>query len=145
MRDNLHRILEAMLFASDAPLTQQKCKELISATGIKEIREAVNYLNQQYESGGSALKIIEIAGGYLMVTREEYAPFLQKLYKGRSSARLTHARPRTGVMHVSAVARPPVQPGRAGVEPEDAGEGEGPGGRSGVHGHRGRGGTDRQA
>jgi len=89
MRDNLHRILEAMLFASDAPLTQQKCKELISATGIKEIREAVNYLNQQYESGGSALKIIEIAGGYLMVTREEYAPFLQKLYKGRSSARLT--------------------------------------------------------
>jgi len=89
MRDNLHRILEAMLFASDAPLTQQKCKELISGTGIKEIREAINYLNQQYESGGSALKIIEIAGGYLMVTREEYAPFLQKLYKGRSSARLT--------------------------------------------------------
>jgi segregation and condensation protein B len=89
MRDNLHRILEAILFASDAPLTQQKCKELISGTGIKEIREAVNYLNQQYETAGSALKIIEIAGGYLIVTREEYAPFLQKLYKGRSSARLT--------------------------------------------------------
>ncbi len=89
MRDNLHRILEAILFASDAPLTQQKCKELISGTGIKEIREAINYLNQQYEAEGSAFKIIEIAGGYLIVTREEYAPYLQKLYKGRSSSRLT--------------------------------------------------------
>jgi len=89
VRDNLHRIIEAILFASDTPITQQKFKELISGTGVKDIRDAIDYLNRQYEDGGSALKIIELAGGYQLVTREEYAPFLQKLYKGRASSRLT--------------------------------------------------------
>ena len=89
MRDNLHRILEAILFATDTPLSQQKFKEIIEGTGVKDIREALVYLNQQYEQSGSALKIIEIAGGYQIVTREEYAPFLQKFYKGRTASRLT--------------------------------------------------------
>jgi segregation and condensation protein B len=89
VRDNLHRIVEAILFASDVPISQQKFKELISGTGVKDIRDAIQYLNRQYEEGGSALKIIEIAGGYQIVTREEYAPYLQKLYKGRTASRLT--------------------------------------------------------
>jgi segregation and condensation protein B len=89
VRDNLHRIIEAILFASDAPLSAQKLKELISGAGIKDIRDAIEYLNRQYEAGGNALKIIGIAGGYLTVTREEYASYLQKLYKGRTSSRLT--------------------------------------------------------
>jgi segregation and condensation protein B len=89
VRDNLHRIIEAILFASDTPLSQQKFKEVLEGIGVKDIREAMAYLNQQYEQSGSALKIIEIAGGYQIVTREEYAPFLQKLYKGRSASRLT--------------------------------------------------------
>jgi segregation and condensation protein B len=77
------------LFASDAPLALQKLRDVIENTAAKEIKTAISQLNQSYTKTGSALTVREVAGGYQIVTREEFAPYISKLYKGRSTYRLT--------------------------------------------------------
>ncbi len=88
--DNLHRIIEALLFANDSPLSLDKLKEVLEGTGKKEIRQAITDLQKSYDNSGSAIRVAELAGGYQLLTREEYATILQKLYRGRAASRLTH-------------------------------------------------------
>ncbi len=89
MKDTLPDILEALIFASDSPLTVNKVKEIVPGVGTREIRKAVATLNERYESCHSALMILEVAGGYQMVTRPEYADYVGQLYKSRQAHRLT--------------------------------------------------------
>lgn len=87
--DNLYRILEALLFSSEIPLTLDRLKEVLEGPGKKEIRAAMDQLNKFYESSGSAIMVAELAGGYQVLTRKEYAHHIQKLYRSKSSPRLT--------------------------------------------------------
>lgn len=89
MENNLHTIIEALLFVSDSPLTLAKIKGVIEETDTKSVREAVNLLNEEYTARNSALQVIEVANGYLMVTREDYQDQIKKMFKTRSSSRLT--------------------------------------------------------
>lgn len=89
MEDKTADILEALIFASDSPLSMNKIKEILGEIGTREIRSAVDTLNERYESCHSALAIIEVAGGFQMVTRPEFADYVAQLYKSRQSHRLT--------------------------------------------------------
>ena len=87
--DDLHRVIEALLFANDQPISLDRLKELLEGTGKKEIRQAIADLQKSYDESGSAIRVAELAGGYQLLTREEYSSVLQKLYRGRSASRLT--------------------------------------------------------
>jgi segregation and condensation protein B len=87
---HIENILEALLFASDVPLTLVKLKELVEEESAKAIRQGLENLTGKYEQNNSALQLIEIAGGYQIVSKEIYYPYLQKLYKGRQASRLTN-------------------------------------------------------
>jgi segregation and condensation protein B len=87
--DNLHRLIEAILFANDLPVNLDRFKEILEGAGKKEIRQAISDLQKFYDESGSAIRVAELAGGYQLLTREEYAVILQKLYRGRSASRLT--------------------------------------------------------
>ncbi len=63
-KDNLHRIIEALLFANDSPLNLDKLKEILDGTSKKEIREAIADLQKYYDDSGSAIKVTELAGGF---------------------------------------------------------------------------------
>jgi segregation and condensation protein B len=89
VKENLYKIIESLIFASDVPLPATKLKEIIGGVSIKEIKEAVSAINDGYQENGSALVVIEIAGGYQIATKAEYAPYIHKLYKGRNIHRLT--------------------------------------------------------
>jgi segregation and condensation protein B len=89
VKENLIKIVESLIFASDVPLPATKLKEIIEGVSIKEIKEAVSAINDCYQKNGNALVVIEIAGGYQISTQAEYAPYIQKLYKGRNIHRLT--------------------------------------------------------
>ncbi len=89
-QNNLHRIIESLLFASNTPLTLDKLKEVLEGPGKKEIRTAITDLQNFYNQTGSAIDVAELAGGFQLVSREEYAIYLQKLFKGKSAPRLTH-------------------------------------------------------
>jgi segregation and condensation protein B len=89
MKNNNIQIIEALIFANDSPLPAKKIKDILQEGTEKEIKELIAQINKKYEDINSPLQIIEVAGGYQIVTRSNYAPWITKLYASRSAHRLT--------------------------------------------------------
>lgn len=76
-------ILEALIFASEAPLTLERVSEIMSETDKKEIIILIEALIRQYEVRGGGICLAEVAGGYQFRTRQDLAPWIQKLKAAR--------------------------------------------------------------
>jgi len=87
--ENLVQLIEALIFASDIPLPSRKLKEILELDSEKEVRASVKKINQNYQKIESPLHVIEVAGGYQIVTQPEYALWIKKLYRSRSAGHLT--------------------------------------------------------
>ncbi len=83
------RIIEALIFASDGPLDIPKIKTVLDGLNAKSIKKHISEINKQYETSGSPFEVIEVAGGYQIVTREEYAEWIGRLNKARAAGRMT--------------------------------------------------------
>ncbi len=83
--------LEALLFATDTPLTQARLKAIFKDLDGKALRAAVDELNADYEAQDRSFSIVEFGGGWQLASRPEYAPLIQKLYRGRRYVRLSQA------------------------------------------------------
>jgi len=84
-------VVEALLFASDAPLEPERIREVLELENAAAARALVDELRARYESDQRALTITEVAGGYRMVTRPELAPWLVRLARARTRVRLSRA------------------------------------------------------
>ncbi len=87
-KDDVMPIIDAMIFASDAPLSAQRIKQLLdedSPDGIslKEIRQAIDEINQDNKIQRRGFFLQEVAGGYQFRTRPNYAAWVKKLKKAR--------------------------------------------------------------
>ena len=83
-------VVEAVLFASDEPLTPNRLAEIVGIS-VKHIREHINDLNDKYQGNNNAFRIEEIAGGYQLLTLSSYNPWLKKLLRARSDSKLSPA------------------------------------------------------
>jgi len=85
------QVLEALLFSSSSSVSSKKLADAADSDAVGEVKELVCELNSEYEREGRAFHIVEVAGGYQIMTRAEYAPFIQKLTKARSGEKLSQA------------------------------------------------------
>jgi segregation and condensation protein B len=90
MTNNRNRI-EAVLFASNAPLSGEKLKEILGIDCIEKVQQAISELNQKYEAAEHSFRIRPIAGGYQMYTLPEYSPWIEALYQITKRQRLSKA------------------------------------------------------
>ncbi len=84
-------VAEAVLFASDEPLSADRLAGIIGAGTVKDIRKHINNLNARYEAGNFAFRIEQIAGGYQMMTLSRYNHWLKKLLRARTDTKLSQA------------------------------------------------------
>ena len=84
-------VVEALLFASDTPLEAERIREVLDLPDAGEARALVEALRDRYHAADGALTVVEVAGGFRMVTRPEIAPWLLRLAKTRTKARLSRA------------------------------------------------------
>lgn len=87
IQDTTKSVIEALLFSSDKPLTIEQIKNILDNLDNAQIRQILTELASEYESASRGMRIIEVAGGYRMVTPASLAPFLKKLYKQRRPER----------------------------------------------------------
>lgn len=88
----LEQRVEALLFASERPLSESKLATVLGIEdATKEIKEAIQSLNSSYDSSSRAYRIERIAGGYRVLTREEYAPLVSRLHVDRQQQKLSQA------------------------------------------------------
>jgi segregation and condensation protein B len=76
-------IIEALIFASEAPLAVERIAEVLSDTEKKEVVSLLEALAREYEERGGGICLREVAGGYQFRTRTDLAPWLRKLKAGR--------------------------------------------------------------
>jgi segregation and condensation protein B len=72
------QIVEAVLFASDAPL---KAEEIARADGALDediVEEAIRALQAEYADGERSFQIVELAEGFQILTRGDFAPYLER-------------------------------------------------------------------
>jgi segregation and condensation protein B len=85
------QIVEALLFAADAPLTAAKLAELAGVGSARQVEELVDELNAKYELAGQSFQVECIARGFQLMTRSAFQPWLARLDKHRAQSRLSSA------------------------------------------------------
>ena len=101
-------VVEALLFASDAPLEAERIREVLDLENVAAARELVGQLVERYESQPRGLSIMEVGGGWRMVTRPELAPWLVRLARARTRVRLS--RPALETLAIVAYKQPVSRP-----------------------------------
>ena len=84
-------VVEALLFASDTPVEAERIQEVLDLGSAAEARALVVDLKARYEAEDRGLQIVEVGGGFRMVTRPELAPWLVRLAKSRTRSRLSRS------------------------------------------------------
>ena len=90
-RDELMCIIEALLFSSDRPVPASRLAEAAGAADARQARAVARQLQQEYEQRRSAFAGEEIAGGFQLLTRPEYAPYVSRLNSRRQQDTLSKA------------------------------------------------------
>ncbi|MFH1616864.1 MAG: SMC-Scp complex subunit ScpB [Planctomycetota bacterium] len=87
----IESVIEAVLFASDQPLTASRLADIVGAGSVKSVREHIERLNEKYLANNHAFTIEQIAGGYQMLTFSVYNSWLAKLVRVRDESKLSQA------------------------------------------------------
>jgi segregation and condensation protein B len=81
--------LEAILFLAREPLGSRKLAQLTGLADGTKARTLVRALNRRYDAEGSAFRVEEIAGGFQLLTRARYAPWLRRFISAAVEVRLS--------------------------------------------------------
>jgi segregation and condensation protein B len=86
----LKSIVEALIFASPEPVTIKTLTKLLDTEPKEDIVAAVEALKTEYERQGG-LTLVEVAGGYQIVTRAELHEWVRRLFHERTTQKLSVA------------------------------------------------------
>lgn len=87
---DLKAIVEALIFASPEPLTIKTLTKLLASEPKEDIAAAIHELKADYQRPGG-LSLVEIAGGYQIVTRAELHEWVRRLFHERTTQKLSVA------------------------------------------------------
>lgn len=90
MEVDIKKLIEALLFVSEQPLTLGQLQEVIGdEVSAEEIESVIKNLIEDYNQRMSPVEIRQLAGGYQMLVKKEYFPWVRKLYKERLTIKLS--------------------------------------------------------
>lgn len=74
----VEQIVEATLFASQTPLTADEVARADENLDAESVVAAIQALRDAYEESERAFQIYQLGDGYQVLTRPEYAPYLER-------------------------------------------------------------------
>jgi segregation and condensation protein B len=86
--------IEALLINTDRPLSDQRLADLLGLAGAgrsRRLAEAIDALNAAYDGEERAFRIERLAGGWQILTRQQFGPLLLRLHQDRQQSRLSQA------------------------------------------------------
>jgi len=86
----LKAIVEALIFASPEPVTVKALTKLLDTEPKEDVVAAIDALKQDYDRPGG-LQLVEVAGGYQIVTRPELHEWVRRLFHERTTQKLSVA------------------------------------------------------
>lgn len=77
--DDIKNIIESLLFVAEEPLTIDRFKKILAGAETKELREALEELQADYETRQGGFFLNQVAGGYQIRTRSQYTEWIKRL------------------------------------------------------------------
>ena len=77
----LRHLIEALIFATDKPVTLQRLRQLTRVSDVTRIEQALAELHEDYKDRGIALH--QVSGGYQFRTNTAFSTWVQQLIQGR--------------------------------------------------------------
>ncbi|MBI5150163.1 MAG: SMC-Scp complex subunit ScpB [Candidatus Omnitrophica bacterium] len=82
-------VVEALLFVNEKPVTLDQIKRVLGTPGVAEIKNIIQALSEEYKQRQSGIRIVEIAGGYQMLSSPGYASYIRDFYKTKHKEKLS--------------------------------------------------------
>lgn len=87
----LAKLLEAALFASSRPIPLDELKTLDPEASPAAVAMALDELRECYEQQGHGVELVELAGGWQILTRPEYTEIIERAQLASRPHRLSSA------------------------------------------------------
>ena len=87
----LAQLIEAALFAAARPLTVEELAILDPDAELADVRTALGQLREVYDFSQHAIELVEMAGGYQLLTRAAFAAAVERAQFAVRAPRLTAA------------------------------------------------------
>lgn len=81
--------VEAALFVADAALSAKRLYQVAALEDVKEAQALVEELNAAYDRDHSAFRVEKVAAGYQLLTRSEFAPWLDRVHHRQERLKLS--------------------------------------------------------
>lgn len=81
--------VEAALFVAGGALSPRRLVQAATLADTDEARSLVARLNDTFDAAGSAFRIERVATGYQMLTRPDFAPWLNTLHERKAELKLS--------------------------------------------------------
>ncbi|MBN1594534.1 SMC-Scp complex subunit ScpB [candidate division FCPU426 bacterium] len=87
----LKSVIECLLFVSDKPMSLAAFQALLENVDRRTVIACLDELKAEYDMERRAFHLVEIAEGYQLATRVQYAPWIRKMFKSRAGNKLSRA------------------------------------------------------
>ncbi len=79
-------ILEALIFASESPLTVDRMKEVLGGLNKRDLQRLLGEMMEEYRRSERGITLEEVAEGFQFRTRAEFGEWVRKLKKVKTTA-----------------------------------------------------------
>ena len=87
----LKAILEAVLFVSPEPVPLARLLSILGTVSKAEVVQALGILAHDLDQDGRGIQLVQVAGGYRLVTKQEYGPWLKRMDKAKAAQKLSRS------------------------------------------------------
>lgn len=87
----LKAILEAVLFVSPEPMSVARLMSILGTASKAEVVQALGILTHDLDQDGRGIQLVQVAGGYRLVTKQEYGPWLKRMDKAKAAQKLSRS------------------------------------------------------
>ena len=87
----LKAILEAVLFVSPEPVPVARLLSIVGTVSKTEVIQALGILTHDLDQDGRGIQLVQVAGGYRLVTKQEYGPWLKRMDKAKAAQKLSRS------------------------------------------------------
>jgi segregation and condensation protein B len=104
----LRAALEGLLFVAGEPMSVDKLSEVLEGVEKERVTAVLADLEVAYRRADRGLQIVQVAGGYQMVTRPEVSPWIRRMERMKSATRLS--KPSLETLAIVAYRQPVTRP-----------------------------------
>lgn len=87
----LTQLIEAALFSASRPLTVEELQTLEPDASLSDVRQALDQLREHYDFNQHGVEVVDMAGGFQVVTRPHFAAALERAQFTVRTPKLTAA------------------------------------------------------